>query len=281
LNSGVVPEDGVCGYEVDHTQGPSCALACAAATVWRNYFVPMTDPTSTDVAMARGQTRDRQLNNLAGVQALLGTGVLGMTNGYSSCADIEALSARVNAMSETERDQLRAALRVGVQVDAQVTDVPADAAAVRVTQVFCSALAVGSSSKLRLWRPLAQLILEASYEAVLAVAAYQLHLGGSRNVYMTLLGGGAFGNGPKWIEEALRRALALYAHSSLRVVIVHRSDRSPWMQSYLRLGAGFGSVGFLRLTQGKWVSGRASDDEDGEDEEEHEAGARDWSGVKC
>jgi hypothetical protein len=36
-------EMGVTGYEWDQTQGPYCALAAGAATVYRNYFVPHSD----------------------------------------------------------------------------------------------------------------------------------------------------------------------------------------------------------------------------------------------
>ncbi len=34
----VRPEDGISRYAADATQGPACALACPAATVFRNYF---------------------------------------------------------------------------------------------------------------------------------------------------------------------------------------------------------------------------------------------------
>src|SRR5207248_8249126 len=34
----VSPEDGVTRYSYDHTQGPACAIAAGAATIYRNYF---------------------------------------------------------------------------------------------------------------------------------------------------------------------------------------------------------------------------------------------------
>ena len=34
------PEYGVTLYAADPTQGPACALACAAGSVYRNYFCP-------------------------------------------------------------------------------------------------------------------------------------------------------------------------------------------------------------------------------------------------
>ncbi len=59
----VTPEQGVAGYAHDHTQGPVCAMAAGAATIYRNYLVPVGDGV--------GQTADRQLDALAGVGAAL------------------------------------------------------------------------------------------------------------------------------------------------------------------------------------------------------------------
>ena len=53
----VTPEAGITGYEHDRTQGPACAIACGAGTIWRNYFV--------DVNGRVGQTADNQIDCLA------------------------------------------------------------------------------------------------------------------------------------------------------------------------------------------------------------------------
>ena len=37
----VSPEDGVTRYQHDRTQGPACAIAAGAATIYRNYFAPV------------------------------------------------------------------------------------------------------------------------------------------------------------------------------------------------------------------------------------------------
>jgi hypothetical protein len=47
----VTPEAGVGIYEQDHTQGPACAVAAGAGTIYRNYFVPLNGQ--------RGQTAAR------------------------------------------------------------------------------------------------------------------------------------------------------------------------------------------------------------------------------
>src|SRR5439155_21396878 len=61
----VTPEQGVTRYQHDKTQGPACAIAAGAATIYRNYFVPVRDRV--------GQTRERQLDGLAHLGAILGS----------------------------------------------------------------------------------------------------------------------------------------------------------------------------------------------------------------
>ncbi|MBU3750721.1 MAG: hypothetical protein FGM52_09760, partial [Mycobacterium sp.] len=61
VSEDVTPERGVAGYANDYTQGPTCAMAAGAATIYRNYLVPVGDRI--------GQTADRQLDALAGVGA--------------------------------------------------------------------------------------------------------------------------------------------------------------------------------------------------------------------
>ena len=48
------PEIGIGGYEDDYTQGPACAIACGAGTIYRNYLVPVGDQI--------GQTTDCQID---------------------------------------------------------------------------------------------------------------------------------------------------------------------------------------------------------------------------
>ena len=68
----VRPEDGVARYASDPTQGPACAIAAGAATIYRNYCVP--------VGGGIGQRSDRQLDALAPLGAWVSNtpgGVLG------------------------------------------------------------------------------------------------------------------------------------------------------------------------------------------------------------
>ena len=44
IDPGVTPRDGVAICALDPTQGPKCALACPAGTVFRNYLVQRRGP---------------------------------------------------------------------------------------------------------------------------------------------------------------------------------------------------------------------------------------------
>ena len=93
----------------------------------------------------------------------------------------------------------------------------------RVSQAFCSALSCGyTGGGLELWAPLATLVLDAAYEATLLAAAIDAERGrGSGKVWLTFLGGGAFGNDRRWIAGAIGRALSLMRDRELDVRIAH------------------------------------------------------------
>jgi len=95
-----------------------------------------------------------------------------------------------------------------------------------VTQIFGSALpiAYNRTDDQSLWAPFAKLILNASYMATLYAAceAMKRHRGafGSRKCFLTMLGGGVFGNKPEWILDAIRNACTAFLGSGLQVVLV-------------------------------------------------------------
>jgi hypothetical protein len=136
----VTPERGVGIYENDRTQGPVCAIAAGAGTIYRNYFAIVDGQP--------GQTATRQIDCLSGVGEALGNNeqrLWEMRNGYAlaSREGLIEISERLDASSETERDQLRQRLRIGVQWNTQVTIKDSSHT---VTQVYCSALPVAYSS---------------------------------------------------------------------------------------------------------------------------------------
>lgn len=178
------PEDGIGIYENDHTQGPACAIACGAGTIYRNYFVPVNGQI--------GQSRANQIDCLADIGNALGNTdnrLWKMQNGYALATDdgLKEISERLRACGEQELDDLIKLLRVGLQWRTQVT---LNDCAHRVSQAYCSALPVAYSKQpSQLWTEFATLVLEAAYEATLCAAILNLQNTGNQRVFLTLLGG--------------------------------------------------------------------------------------------
>ncbi len=218
----VTPERGVGIYENDHTQGPVCAIACGAGTIYRNYFA--------EVDGQRGQSASRQIDCLSDLGAALGNveeKLWKMRNGYAlaSREGLLEISERLEASSEKERDQLRQRLRIGVQWNTQVT---IRGSSHTVTQAYCSALPVAySNHPTDLWQGFARLVLEASYEATICTAILNAQRTGNNRLFLTLLGGGAFGNSTDWIVDSIARALKLHGDWDLDVAIVSYSGSKP------------------------------------------------------
>ncbi|MGB1930095.1 MAG: hypothetical protein ACPHO8_12355 [Mariniblastus sp.] len=221
IGPGVLPEAGVGIYEKDFTQGPACAVAAGAATIYRNYFVEIDGKI--------GQNAERQIDTLKDLGALLGNTserLWEMQNGYALASEsgLAEISAHIANSSVSELDCLRDALKIGLQWGVEVT---LSGSGNRVTQAFCSALPVAysrhESSK---WEAFARLVLEASYEAVFCSAILNQVKTGSGKVFLTLLGGGAFGNEFEWILSAIERSLNKYQCFDLEIDIVsYRSSR--------------------------------------------------------
>jgi hypothetical protein len=211
----VTPERGVGIYERDRTQGPACAIAAGAGTIYRNYFVVVNGRV--------GQSADNQVDCLAGVGAILGNTdrkLWRMTNGYAlpSANGLKEIDQKLKVMDESDRDRVRQALQIGLQWGTEVT---LDGASHLVSQAYCSALPVAyTEHPWEMWARFATLVLEASYEATICAAIINAVRTGNNMLYLTLLGGGAFGNDLDWITGAIRRSLSQYHDCGLDVAIV-------------------------------------------------------------
>ena len=212
----VSPEDGVTRYVYDRTQGPACAIAAGPATVYRNYFAPVDG--------RRGQNAGRQIDCLRDVHRILspdGQPLWEMRNGYAlpTTSTLTRFNQRFSRLDEDGRDTLRAALRIGIHRDVEVTQ---SRSRHLVSQALCSALPISysdvSSSE---WESFARLILEAAYEGTLFAAAENANRNAGAPVHLTQVGGGAFGNRPEWIVDAMERAFHRLGDSGLDVRIVH------------------------------------------------------------
>jgi hypothetical protein len=228
----VTPEQGVARYAFDRTQGPACAMAAGAATIYRNYLVPVQGQP--------GQTATRQIDALQPLGEALATelgcsvGALwSMRNGYALCtaAGLAAITAWIRQADERQRDGMRGHLCVGLHHDVEVTDLPPPpdrSPRQRVSQAFCSALPVAYSAIAPgAWEAFARLVLEAAYEATLRAAALRHAAGAPATVLLTRLGGGAFGNDEAWIDDAMARALGLVTTAGLDVRLVSYGRAHP------------------------------------------------------
>jgi len=231
VSPSVTPDDGIGIYENDRTQGPACAIAAGAGTIYRNYFAPVNGRV--------GQSAADQIDCLQDIGAALGNQnnrLWHMRNGYALPSDdgLREIHDRLLAMSESEHDDLRQRLQIGIHWDTQVTLGDCQH---NVSQAYCSALPVTySSQSSKQWEPFARLVLEAAYEASLHVALLNAERTGNREVYLTLLGGGVFGNDNDWIMAAIERAACMFALADLDIFIVsYRASNSDVQRMIDRL----------------------------------------------
>jgi hypothetical protein len=238
----VTPKAGVTNYFHDNTQGPKCALACPAGTVFRNYFAGPD--------RARGQGGE-QIDCLAGVAAVVRARAppvpWKMKNGYAlplasngkplppdsnlyrgggakgPASPMGALSAKL-ASDAALRRECELALRVGVHWETSVKP----PAAHRVAQVYASAVPVAYAKCVPSgeWEGFARMVLNAAYEATLAAAAAIARERKTERVavFLTALGGGAFGNRVEWIVDAVNDALETFKDAPLDVKLVHHGS---------------------------------------------------------
>jgi hypothetical protein len=220
ISPDVTPEDGIGRYENDLTQGPACAMACGAGTIFRNYLV-QTDS-------GRGQSARSQLDGLDALGAVLGNEeeqLWHMRNGYA-LATRAGLNRVAQSVAQGRADGLRRLIRVGVQRDTEVT---LDHSGQCVTQAYCSAMPVAYGAYAQEdWAAFAKLVLEAAYEAT-----FWLALDRKAPLFLTLLGGGAFGNRMDWIVGAMERALDLFKGCDLDVRIVSHTRPTPALEPLL------------------------------------------------
>lgn len=221
----VTPEAGITGYAYDKTQGPACAIACGAGTVYRNYFVPLGD----DI----GQTATTQIDTMEALHEALGGGLWAMRNGYL-LPTASSLSTINRKLSE-DKEGWMSHIQIGIHQNVEVTlsgDGDSDQV---VHQLYCSAMPVSYSGiSPALWEPMGRLVLNAAYELSLRFAVLHAKKTGSKTIFLTLLGGGAFGNPTNWITDAILRALKIVEFSSLDVAVVSYGRSQAAVQKMIR-----------------------------------------------
>ena len=218
----VTPEHGIDRYEADYTQGPACAIACGAGTVYRNYFVPVNGEI--------GQTETNQIDclNLIGKALDNENGSLWtMKNGYvlMNTNQLISVNGKITQLSSEQREDLKGLLKTGIQWNTEVTK---SSSKHLVSQIYCSALPVAYNRIERsLWEAFSRIVLEATYESTLYAALINRMENQSNKVFLTLVGGGAFGNEEGWILESLQQALRKFRNAPLDVKIVSHRNSNP------------------------------------------------------
>ena len=226
----IVPEDGVGIYELDFTQGPACAIAAGAGTIYRNYFAKVNGQV--------GQTSLNQIDCLADIGARLGNSdqrLWEMVNGYAlpTKSGLECVNKQLNDLDELQMHELRGLLRIGLQLDTQVTLNSSDHV---VSQSYCSTMPVSySEHSSEAWTRFATVILEAAYEATICAAMENARRTGNNRLYLTLLGGGAFGNEMNWIIESIHRAICMHSDCGLDIAIVSYGTSKPPVQQLIQM----------------------------------------------
>jgi hypothetical protein len=224
----LTPEHGVGIYEHDRTQGPACSICAGAGTIFRNYFA--------NVNGRLGQSSDNQIDCLADIGDYFNNPsqqFWKLQNGYCfpSASGLAAIEQHLCDCDAQELDAIGSRLRVGVQSNTQVT---IDDATHPVTQVFCSALPISYSNiELSQWDQFPRLILDATYEAVFHVAFQNFKETGCNKLYLTLVGGGVFGNRMDWILSAIGRSVDRFAATELDVSIVSYGSSKPKVASFV------------------------------------------------
>ncbi len=218
----ITPEQGIDRYEFDYTQGPACAISCGAGTIYRNYFAEVNGQI--------GQTANNQIDCLDLIGKELENDKLNlwkMQNGYALVNQngLVAINKKIAKLSEAEREKLKEKLKTGIQWNTEVTKSETKH---KVSQIYCSALPVAYSQiESFYWEYFARVILEATYEATLFAGLLNMENNSSNKVFLTLVGGGAFGNEEYWILESLQKAIRKFKNVPLDISIVSYGRSNP------------------------------------------------------
>ena len=225
----VTPELGVDIYENDYTQGPACAIACGAGTIYRNYFAKLKNQI--------GQSRSEQIDCLEEFGEYFNNAknkYWEMENGYAfvNKEGLRQISKTIKNLDNAGYEALKAKLKIGLQINTEVTISEENHT---VTQVYCSAFPIGYSRiGAEEWEAFARLVLEASYEATFYAALKNYEATGNNELYLTLVGGGVFANPLTWILEAIEKSVAKFKHTPLDVKVVSYGRSNQRLHAFLK-----------------------------------------------
>lgn len=185
----------------------------------RNYFAPVDGQI--------GQTSQHQIDTTHDLGRWLFAPAetpWKMQNGYLmlTLSAADQVATRLAGFNDDQLAQARGKLRVGVQSETEVTG-----AGHLVTQVYCAALPIAYQAVEMPMEALGRLALQAAYEATCYVGVINAARSANPRLYLTLLGGGVFGNPVEWILDALKHALLRVRQAGLEIVVVSHERPNP------------------------------------------------------
>ncbi|KAL6057635.1 Macro domain-containing protein [Balamuthia mandrillaris] len=198
------------GYYMDRTQGPAASISAGAAAIARVHAAFWHEAKTVE---EWAQTSDRQVEFLEKLREHFPT-----RNGYVT---LRGREPSFPAEESEERADLLKLGRVGVHKNVQVTTGHRSAGLRLVNdpeqvvdQVFCAALNIGQgfsgaqNTRTADCASKCQFILDLAYEGTYLAAIRNRR----KRLFLTLIGGGVFGNRPEWIHRAILNAHLKYAN---------------------------------------------------------------------
>ncbi|MEM7589603.1 MAG: hypothetical protein AAF320_05560 [Myxococcota bacterium] len=228
-------------YAFDKTQGPAASISAASGLLVRRYYPFYNAATPVD-AWQQKPSGSQQVNFL---QAL--------TADRSMPSDTQLAMSPAGYVylpiaGVYPSDEHIARMGVGVHRDVQVTyghSLPGGSHEVLswdkdnrviVHQVFTAAADLGQGTNVgkedsAIAQAWAKAILRANYEGTLRAAAVL----GAKRVFLTLVGGGVFGNEPAWIVDAIAAMQNFLVQANLDVTVIVYSRGDVYREALSRL----------------------------------------------
>lgn len=212
--------DGITDYIKDYTQGPFASISAAPGLFYRMYGI-FYDPAKEPAQWRQTETHQIELLG-GGIKYPRLKKIFPVTNGYVNYSDYpEALNEEITAKDIEE-------IRIGYHSDIQVIygltmgskqyDVK-DKNQI-INQVFTAAMDLTGLNKAYKKNPTAiqraKVLLDAAYEGTLRAALTN----GKKKVFLTLIGGGVFGNKCSWIAESIAKNKQLIKGYDLDVTLI-------------------------------------------------------------
>ena len=189
------PQQGITIYVDDHTQGPICAMSCAAGTLYRNYKT--------------------NINTLSNIEKLFTKEYWYMKNGYTIFNNIDI--TEFNKEVYINQEKIKEELLFGIQENTEVMNTNHT-----LSQIYCSAIPISYITNVleKDLERFSKLILDSAYEATF-ISAILNPL--SNKVFLTYLGGGAFGNKLEWIYDSIEKNCEKFKEYNLEIIIIKYS----------------------------------------------------------